>query len=51
MIDLIHKSSKQQTISKSIKINGVGLHSGISVSLMLEPAEENNGIKFIRTYL
>ena len=51
MIDLIHKSSKQQTISKSIKINGVGLHSGISVSLMLEPAEENNGIKFIRTDL
>tara|TARA_Y100001970_G_scaffold284279_1_gene401310 strand:+ start:101 stop:976 length:876 start_codon:yes stop_codon:yes gene_type:complete len=51
MIDLIQKSSKQQTISNPIKVNGVGLHSGISVSLKLEPAKEDNGIKFIRTDL
>ena len=51
MIDLIQKSSKQQTILNSIKINGVGLHSGISVMLKLEPANEDNGIKFIRSDL
>ena len=51
MIDIISNSSKQQTINNSILVNGIGLHSGVPVSIKLEPAEVDNGIKFIRTDL
>ena len=39
----------QKTIRDSIKITGVGLHSGLEVNLILETAPVDNGIKFIRT--
>ena len=39
---------KQKTISKSIEIDGVGLHSGKKVSLKIKPAEPNTGIVFKR---
>lgn len=39
---------KQKTISKSIEIDGVGLHSGKKVSLKIKPAEPNTGIIFKR---
>ena len=48
MIDINPNNQNQQTIEKSINANGIGLHSGKKVEIKLEPAEEDNGIKFIR---
>ena len=50
MID-IHNNFNQQTISKPILIKGIGLHSGITVSMKLLPEEADFGIKFYRTDL
>ena len=47
MIDT-HNNIQQQTISKPITIKGVGLHSGINVTMKLLPAQANFGIKFYR---
>ena len=49
MIDIINNN--QQTISNAILVNGVGLHSGINVSMKLIPADKDYGIKFFRTDL
>ena len=46
-----NKMSKQRTISKSISLKGVGLHSGNEVNLTFKPAEENFGYAFCRTCL
>ncbi len=48
MISINPKTNNQQTIKESITLNGVGLHSGKHVELTMEPAEADNGIKFIR---
>ena len=48
MIDILNNSIDQQTISKPVTINGIGLHSGLKVSMKLIPAEADFGIKFIR---
>ncbi len=48
---MIDKNINQQTLSNSILITGVGLHSGINVSMKLLPADEDFGIKFYRTDL
>ena len=48
MIDIYNNSINQQTISKPVTINGIGLHSGLKVSMKLIPAEADFGIKFIR---
>ena len=48
MIDTNHINNNQQTISNSISVKGIGLHTGNLVELTLEPAEVDNGIKFIR---
>jgi len=48
MIDTNHKNNNQQTISNSISVKGIGLHTGNPVELTLEPAAVDNGIKFIR---
>ena len=50
MID-INNNIRQQTLSKSVLIEGIGLHSGINVSMKLIPAEADFGIKFYRTDL
>ena len=50
MID-INKNISQQTIAKPITIDGIGLHSGINVSMHLFPAETDFGIQFYRTDL
>ena len=47
MIDT-HNNIQQQTISKPITIKGVGLHSGIDVTMKLLPAQADFGIKFYR---
>ena len=49
MIASSNTSKKQQTINSSISLSGVGLHSGKKVAINIEPAEINNGIRFIRT--
>src|SRR5205814_6627930 len=38
----------QQTIRQPVTISGVGIHSGHSVTMTLEPAEPNSGIAFQR---
>ena len=48
MIDISNNSKNQQTIAKSVSINGIGLHSGVDVTMKLYPAEADYGIKFIR---
>ena len=48
MIDLSNSYNNQQTIAEPISINGIGLHSGLDVSMKLYPAETDYGIKFIR---
>lgn len=42
---------KQTTLASSIKISGVGLHTGVEVNLELKPAPENTGYIFVRTDL
>ncbi|MXV37439.1 bifunctional UDP-3-O-[3-hydroxymyristoyl] N-acetylglucosamine deacetylase/3-hydroxyacyl-ACP dehydratase [Flavobacteriaceae bacterium Ap0902] len=44
-------SDKQKTLAKEISLNGVGLHTGKSVSMTLKPAESNTGFVFVRTDL
>ena len=38
----------QKTISRNITFNGVGLHSGLNVTMTIKPAEPNFGIIFKR---
>ena len=38
----------QKTINKNVTLNGVGLHSGLAVSITIKPAEPNSGILFKR---
>ena len=39
-------AEKQKTISKSITITGIGLHTGNNVSMTLNPAPPNTGFVF-----
>ncbi len=48
MINILNNSHNQQTIAQPVSINGIGLHSGIDVSMQLYPAEADYGINFIR---
>ena len=41
----------QKTIKDNIELEGVGLHNGINVKLLIKPAKANYGIKFKRTDL
>tara|TARA_B100001057_G_scaffold434998_1_gene465024 strand:- start:3082 stop:3954 length:873 start_codon:yes stop_codon:yes gene_type:complete len=49
MIDYPEKNTNQQTISKPLLINGIGLHSGEKVTIKLIPANIDYGIRFVRT--
>ena len=42
---------KQKTIKEQIVINGVGLHKGSNIQMILKPALANEGITFIRVDL
>lgn len=44
-------SVNQTTISRSVRTNGVGLHTGVGVKLKLRPAPANTGYIFVRTDL
>ena len=48
MIADIRLSSKQQTINSEFSLHGIGLHTGENVTIKIQPAKVNNGIKFIR---
>src|SRR5690606_5199624 len=41
----------QTTIAKTVGTKGVGLHTGVDVTLILKPAPENTGYVFVRTDL
>ncbi len=41
----------QRTIADTVKISGVGIHTGAKVNLTLKPALENSGINFVRVDL
>jgi len=41
----------QATLSKAVKVKGVGLHTGVDVNVKLRPAPENTGYIFVRTDL
>jgi len=43
--------TRQRTVAKPVSCTGVGVHSGISVTLTIKPAPANHGIKFVRTDL
>ena len=40
--------NNQKTLKESVEFNGVGLHTGEKVCLIINPAKENHGIKFQR---
>jgi len=44
-------NNKQHTISKSVILSGVGLHTGVLTNMTFLPAASNHGIKFQRTDL
>lgn len=44
-------NNKQHTISKSVTLSGVGLHTGVTATMTFLPAPANHGIKFQRTDL
>ncbi len=44
-------TANQHTLAKSITISGVGIHTGQSVTMILEPAEVNTGTVFQRVDL
>ncbi len=41
-------NNKQHTISKSVSLSGVGLHTGVVANMTFMPAPANHGIKFQR---
>ena len=45
------KKTYQKTLKNKITLDGVGLHTGISVKLTLKPALEDTGYIFVRTDL
>ncbi|MDE5016821.1 UDP-3-O-acyl-N-acetylglucosamine deacetylase, partial [Francisella tularensis subsp. holarctica] len=42
---------KQKTIAKDFSVTGVGLHSGVDVSMTVKPAEIDSGRVFRRAAL
>src|ERR1700692_2754396 len=47
----VMKVGRQTTLRDQAVLNGIGVHSGLPVTLTLHPAEANNGIRFIRSGL
>ena len=48
---MIKKTSTnyQQTITKKVSIDGIGLHTGLKSKITFKPAKEDSGINFLRT--
>jgi UDP-3-O-[3-hydroxymyristoyl] N-acetylglucosamine deacetylase len=45
------KLGRQTTLCDRIALSGVGVHSGLPVTLTLHPADADSGLTFIRTHL
>ncbi len=43
------KSGRQSTLRESVAVSGIGVHSGLPVTLTLSPADADTGILFTRT--
>ena len=43
--------TQQHTLSKEVSCSGIGLHSGLPISLVIKPAPADTGIRFFRTDL
>lgn len=41
----------QHTVAKPVRCTGIGMHSGKTVTLVIQPAPVNHGIRFVRTDL
>lgn len=41
----------QRTIAESVKVAGIGIHSGLKVTMVIHPAEADHGMVFVRTDL
>ena len=41
-------SEKQRTLKGVVKMNGIGLHTGLNVNIEIHPATDNHGYKFQR---
>ena len=48
---MVADSVRQKTLKSAIRCRGVGLHSGVTVNLVLRPAELDSGIRFRRSDL
>src|SRR5687768_8141420 len=46
-----HQQEFQHTLASEIAINGVGIHTGKTVEMVLKPADPNTGIVFQRVDL
>ena len=44
-------SNQQHTLGASFELQGIGLHTGVTSTLLVEPAEANTGYVFARTDL
>src|SRR4030042_917435 len=42
-------AEKQKTVAKPVSLKGRGLHSGVEVEVIINPAPENHGYQFKRT--
>src|SRR5437870_4927103 len=47
----VMKLGRQTTLCDRVALSGVGVHSGLPVTLTLHPADADNGLTFIRTHL
>ena len=45
------KVAKQTTLRDHTALCGVGIHSGLPVTLTLHPADADTGLRFIRTHV
>jgi UDP-3-O-[3-hydroxymyristoyl] N-acetylglucosamine deacetylase len=43
------KSVRQTTVREAATVTGIGVHSGLPVTLTIHPADANSGITFLRT--
>jgi UDP-3-O-[3-hydroxymyristoyl] N-acetylglucosamine deacetylase len=45
------KGARQTTLRDHAALHGVGIHSGLPVTLSLHPADAGTGLRFIRTHI
>ena len=41
----------QHTVSRDVSFTGIGLHSGLPITMVIKPADADSGINFVRTDL